>query len=289
MNEQEITNTEQLENQDTAPASTSDDDIFNEIFGEQEIGKYVAQQSNPVESEPSEVPVDVNPKEDPSQFQYWQSQADKKDAELQELKSRLDKVEAQSQPAQTQPTPAPEVPQEIVKPVKPVKPSDFDSSEALTDPNSKSAKYVAARDSYLDDMTEYYEKQETQRNMAVQQQIAQQKKASSEAKLVNDLQTNYGYTPAEAQDFIVKMSAPESLSLDNLVKLHRGFDQEQIPAVQPSTADLQLEVLKQRKEKMSIPKPITTQPSVNVQSSKKIEDQMMDSMIGNYKKKNPFI
>ena len=47
--------------------------------------------------------------------------------------------------------------------------------------------------------------------------------------------------------------------------------------------------LKQRKEKMSIPKPITTQPSVNVQSSKKVEDQMMDSMIGNYKKKNPFI
>ena len=160
-----------------------------------------------------------------------------------------------------------------------MKPSDFDSSEALTDPNSKSAKYVAARDSYLDDMTEYYEKQEAQRNMAVQQQL----------NLVNDLQTNYGYTPAEAQDFIVKMSAPESLSLDNLVKLHRGFEQEQTPAVQPSTADLQLEVLKQRKEKMSIPKPITTQPSVNVQSSKKIEDQMMDSMIGNYKKKNPFI
>lgn len=78
MNEQEMTNTEQLENQDTASVSTSDDDIFNEIFGEQEIGKYVAQQSDSVESEPSEVPVDVNPKEDPSQFQYWQSQADKK-------------------------------------------------------------------------------------------------------------------------------------------------------------------------------------------------------------------
>ena len=172
MNEQEITNTEQLENQDTAPASTSDDDIFNEIFGEQEIGKYVAQQSNPVEGEPSEVPVDVNPKEDPNQFQYWQSQADKKDAELQELKGRLDKIEIQSQPAQTQPVEsAPVATQETVKPVKPVKPSDFDASEALTDPNSKSAKFVAARDTYLDDMTEYYEKQETQRNMAVQQQL----------------------------------------------------------------------------------------------------------------------
>jgi hypothetical protein len=46
--------------------------------------------------------------------------------------------------------------------------------------------------------------------------------------------------------------------------------------------------MRQRKEKLAIPKPITTQPSANVQSSRKIEDQMMDSMIGSFKKKNPF-
>ena len=44
----------------------------------------------------------------------------------------------------------------------------------------------------------------------------------------------------------------------------------------------------QRQQKLNIPKPISTQPSVNMQSSKKVEDKMMDSMIQNYKTKNPF-
>jgi predicted RNA-binding protein with PIN domain len=233
----------------------------------------------------------VNPKEDPNQFQYWQSQADKKDVELQELKARMDKVEQLAPPVQsaapveTQPEPTQET---VQKPVKPARPNDFDSSEALTDPNSKSAKYVAARDQYLEEITEYNEFQVSNQQQLANQQKQQAAQAASQAKLINDLQTKYSYTPEEANDFIVKMSSPESLSLDNLVKLHRGDQQQAQPVMSPSTADLQLEVMRQRKEKLAIPKPITTQPSANVQSSRKIEDQMMDSMIGSFKKKNPF-
>ena len=293
MNNEEITNTDPLlANQGTAPASAEDDNIFNEIFGEQEVSKYVA----PIEPKQdegylSEGTVDVNPKEDPNQFQYWQSQADKKDVELQELKARIDKVEQLAPPVQsaapveTQPEPTQET---VQKPVKPARPNDFDSSEALTDPNSKSAKYVAARDQYLEEITEYNEFQVSNQERLTNQQKQQAAQAASQAKLINDLQTKYSYTPEEANDFIVKMSSPESLSLDNLVKLHRGDQQQAQPVMSPSTADLQLEVMKQRKEKLAIPKPITTQPSANVQSSRKIEDQMMDSMIGSFKKKNPF-
>lgn len=293
MNNEEITNTDPLlANQGTAPASAEDDNIFNEIFGEQEVSKYVA----PIEPKQdegylSEGTVDVNPKEDPNQFQYWQSQADKKDVELQELKARMDKVEQLAPPVQsaapveTQPEPTQET---VQKPVKPARPNDFDSSEALTDPNSKSAKYVAARDQYLEEITEYNEFQVSNQERLTNQQKQQAAQAASQAKLINDLQTKYSYTPEEANDFIVKMSSPESLSLDNLVKLHRGDQQQAQPVMSPSTADLQLEVMKQRKEKLAIPKPITTQPSANVQSSRKIEDQMMDSMIGSFKKKNPF-
>ena len=43
--------------------------------------------------------------------------------------------------------------------------------------------------------------------------------------------------------------------------------------------------MNQRQEKLSIPTPIGVQPGANVQSSKSVEDQMMDSMIGNYKKR----
>lgn len=293
MNNEEITNTDPLlANQGTAPASAEDDNIFNEIFGEQEVSKYVAPiEPKQNEGNLSEGTVDVNPKEDPNQFQYWQSQADKKDAELQELKARMDKVEQSAPPVQsaapveTQPEPIQETAQ---KPVKPARPADFDSSEALTDPNSKSAKYVAARDQYLEEITEYNELQVSNQQQLVKQQEQQAAQAASQAKLINDLQTKYSYTPEEANDFIVKMSSPESLSLDNLVKLHRGDQRQVQPVTTTSTADLQLEVMRQRKEKLAIPKPITTQPSANVQSSRKIEDQMMDSMIGSFKKKNPF-
>ena len=293
MNNEEITNTDPLlANQGTAPASAEDDNIFNEIFGEQEVSKYVAPiEPKQDEGNLSEGPVDVNPKEDPNQFQYWQSQADKKDVELQELKARMDKVEQLAPPVQsaapveTQPEPTQET---VQKPVKPARPNDFDSSEALTDPKSKSAKYVAARDQYLEEITEYNEFQVSNQQQLANQQKQQAAQAASQAKLINDLQTKYSYTPEEANDFIVKMSSPESLSLDNLVKLHRGDQQQAQPVMSPSTADLQLEVMRQRKEKLAIPKPITTQPSANVQSSRKIEDQMMDSMIGSFKKKNPF-
>tara|TARA_R110000868_G_scaffold65399_7_gene195705 strand:+ start:36214 stop:37086 length:873 start_codon:yes stop_codon:yes gene_type:complete len=290
MNNKEITNVDPLlANQGTAPDSAAEDNIFNEIFGDQEVSKFVA----PIEPKPeegflSEGTIDVNPKEDPNQFQYWQSQADKKDAELLDLKSRMDRVEQQKtsveQPMQQQPEPI----QETAKPVKPVRPTDFDSSEALTDPNSKSAKYVADRDMYLENLTEYTTIQMDNQQKQITQTTQQSAEAANKAKLVNDLQIKYSYSPEEANDFIVKMSAPESLSLDNLVKLHRGEQQVQQPVVNQSTADLQLEVMRQRKEKLAIPKPIATQPSANVQSSRRVEDKMMDSMIGSFQKKNPF-
>ena len=46
--------------------------------------------------------------------------------------------------------------------------------------------------------------------------------------------------------------------------------------------------MQQRQQKLAIPTPIGVQTGANVQSSKSVEDQMMDPMIGNYKKKNPF-
>lgn len=289
MNNKEITNVDPLMNQGTALDASKEDDIFSEIFGDQEVSKFVATIEPKLnEGLPSEGTIDVNPKEDPNQFQYWQSQADKKDAELLDLKSRMDRVEQQrtsiEQPTQQQPEPI----QETARPVKPVRPTDFDSSEALTDPNSKSAKYVADRDMYLENLTEYTTLQMNNQEKQILQTSKQSAEAANKAKLVNDLQTKYSYSPEEANDFIVKMSAPESLSLDNLVKLHRGEQQVQQPVVNQSTADLQLEVMRQRKEKLAIPRPIATQPSANVQSSRKVEDKMMDSMIGSFQKKNPF-
>lgn len=290
----EILNTEQqVDPMSTANGTTSDDDIFKQVFGtntDNFVARVGEDVQNTYESETSEVSDVSNPKESSDQFQYWQSQADKKAAEVETLKRELESLKSKeiSTPAPTQQAAQS---QETVKPVKPVRPSDFDNSEAITDPDSKSAKYLAAKEQYLDDMTEYLMQQEETRNQLTQKQLEEQRKMQSQQQLLSDLQTNYGYTPNEATDFVKTMSSPESLSLDNLVKLHKSLtsrENETISISQPNVIDPRTSEMAQRQQKLAIPRPISTQPSVSKQSSKKIEDQMMDSMIKSYKDKNPF-
>jgi len=47
--------------------------------------------------------------------------------------------------------------------------------------------------------------------------------------------------------------------------------------------------MKMQQSKLSIPKPVAGQASVNMQSSRKTaENTMMDSMLSDFKKRNPF-
>ena len=77
--------------QETAVAPKPEEDIFNDIFGDNS-SEFAFQTGEPTETsvdEPSEVPQSVDPKEDNSQFQYWQSQADKRAAEVELLKGQV--------------------------------------------------------------------------------------------------------------------------------------------------------------------------------------------------------
>ncbi len=108
--------------------------------------------------------------------------------------------------------------------------------------------------------------------------------------VITDLQSKYNYTPQEANDFMSKMTSPDSLSLDNLVKLHQmdmNVGSQEIQQVSPQAQEKQA-LMQSRQEKLSIPKPIGVQPGASRQSSKTVEDQLMDSMVTTYKKKNPF-
>ena len=86
------------------------------------------------------------------------------------------------------------------------------------------------------------------------------------------------------------MSSPESLSLDNLVQLHKmrtGNAPQEFTQVTPQAQE-KAALMSNRQEKLSIPKPIGVQPGASRQSSKTVENQMMDSMVADFKKKNPF-
>ena len=283
---------EQKESDPTAISESAQENIFNDIFGQQ-AEPIVATQENQQpdvtnEGEISDVQSNSDPKNDESQFQYWQSQADKRGAEVDLLKAQVTELMKSKQVPSEEP-----VKEEIVKlekPIKPSKPADYDHSEALADPESSSAKYLTQREQYLDNMTEYMTETDNLRNKQIEETAALQRKELSRQKLVNDLQAKYDYSNEDASDFIETMSSPESLTLDNLVQLHKmrqGSGPQQVTQVTPEAQQKQA-LMSNRQEKLSIPKPIGVQPGASTRQSSKVEDQMMDSMVASYKKKNPF-
>ena len=131
------------------------------------------------------------------------------------------------------------------------------------------------------------ELREEQMNAAQKEQLARQQHQET----LTELQMKYNYTPEQAQDFVTKMSSPDSMSLDNLVKLHQltqGVAPQQTEQISEEAQQKQ-QLMNQRQEKLSIPKPIGVQQGQSVQSpSKNVEDKMMDAMLGDFNKRNIF-
>jgi hypothetical protein len=279
----------------TVESSDIQADIFEQVFNPRGKDPFAAQASSEeviqeeaahVESQPVSTPDTIEAKEDDSQFQYWQSQADKTKAEMEALKAEMEALKSQSaQPQQETSEP------KLVKPSKPVKPADYDYSEALADPDSSSAKYLASKEDYLEQMSDFILKKdeirEQQMTKAQEEQLARQQHQDT----LTQLQTKYNYSPEQANDFVSQMSSPESLSLDNLVKLHQlnQGNGPQITEQVSQQAQQKQQLMKQRQEKLSIPKPIGVQQGQSVQSpSKNVEDKMMDAMLGDFNKRNIF-
>tara|TARA_R110002051_G_scaffold202268_1_gene268970 strand:+ start:11664 stop:12554 length:891 start_codon:yes stop_codon:yes gene_type:complete len=272
-------------------APSTQEDIFADIFGQQEqIVATDPQQPNITsQNDTSNVPSTDDPKSDSDQFQYWQSQSDKKQVEIETLKGQMSEMMGALKSSAPTAEPVKET-VKLEKPVKPSKPTEYDHSEALADPDSESAKYLSNREQYMDSMTDYMSTMEASRLDIMEEQQATQQKELSRQKLVNDLQGKYSYSNDEAKDFIETMSSPDSLSLDNLVQLHKmrtGNGPQEITQVTPQAQE-KAALMGSRQEKLSIPKPIGVQPGASRQSSSKIEDQLMDSMVGDFKKRNPF-
>ena len=292
--EQVESNILQEESQDqTVESSDIQSDIFEQVFSKNgqdpfSTNEVIQEETLPVDkNEPESTSDNIDAKEDDSQFQYWQSQADKTKIEMDALKVEIEKMKSQTaQPSKEIKEPT------LVKPEKPVKPADYDISEALADPDSLSAKYLASKEDYLEEMSDFIlrkdEVREEQITKAQQDQLARQQHQDT----LTELQAKYNYSPEQANDFVTKMSSPESLSLDNLVKLHQltqpveAIQTEQISA----EAQQKQELMKQRQQKLNIPKPIGVQPGQSVQSpgTSNVEDQMMNVMLNDFNKKNIF-
>jgi len=253
----------------------------------------------PVEQPQGEEPYQA--KNDDKRFEYWQSQADKANAQLAQQRQQIEQMQSQMN--------QPQVPQQAAEPAeefppppeKPKRPSRFSRSEAYEDPDSPSARYLDELEEWRDSKDEYNQlrsqydnaimqekfdtmQQERVREAQRQQAIQQQNQQMND---IRELVTgHHGLTQEQANDFINKMSDPNSVSIDNLVKLYLMEQGQGNP--QTGTTPQPSETFQQTQRAQQVPSPMGTMPSSGNQPTVSDEDQLMDSMIGEWKSKNPW-
>ena len=275
------------------------DDIFTPGFGQTE---------EPVQEEAVETTPEVNyetPQDNEEvRYQYWQSEADKAKNENEQLKKTVEILQQTIQkPAESQPeeiSSEPEIEPFRDAPQRPNKPAGFNRAEAIDDPNSASAQYLDAIDSYRDEMDIYnadkleYESNliNIEREALIEEQKRQKEAFESEQRnqeqvsnISQQLKSQYNANDDEVNDFIQKMSDPESLNIDNLWRLYqmdKGKVPEQ-PVAQPSPQFNQVQ------RAQSVPAPMGVQSSANMQQTgKSASDLIMDDLISDYESKNPW-
>ena len=276
------------------PSSPTVEDAFTQTTEQQEVVPPNGQPQQPQEIPEQGQPIDA--KNDERRYQYWQSQAAKRENEVSQLRQQLEQTQQPQAPVE-EAKPKEEFPP---PPEAPRKPSAFSYEEAMNDRQSESARYLNEKESWetdirqydtlrhqydlavmqekLDKQNEYISTQETRREAQVQQ--GRQIKQISE-----HVQGHYGFTPDETQEFIKTMSNPESISMDNLVQLFRmnkAGGQQPTPNAGPSPT------FQQMKNAQQIPSPMGVMPSQANQSTRSDEDSIMDDLITSHQSKNPW-
>jgi len=274
-----------------------DADSFTEAFEGDSDGEAVSPQLP--EEEPS---VEVNQNNDEVRYQYWQSQADKLKNERDQLQQQFNSLATQQSAPQQQEAepveePEPEFPD---PPEKPQQPYNFSLDEAMSDPSSESARYVQEEQGWRDQMDEYKtmqfdyqmammkderEQLRNERQADIQRRDAEAQQAEQVNSVKSHVMNQYKVDSQTAEDFVRVMSDPESISLDNLWKLYasdKGYSSPSQPAATPSGE------FQQVKRAQQIPPSMGVMPSQSRQNEGSIEDKIMDSMITDYGKQNPW-
>jgi cbb3-type cytochrome oxidase cytochrome c subunit len=277
-------------------------DVVNDVIGTpQEQTQVQPQQETPVKVEGQEAPND----NDQVRYQYWQSQAAKANAQVKEMQQFVPYIDyikqnpqvlVQNQQAEAQPQdePFPKAPE------KPRKPRNFSREDALSDNKSDSARYLDDVDDWQDKMSEYNQLQVEYTNKKMQEsmqemnareqrvreaQEAEARKQQQVGEISEYVSANHGLTPEQTQKFITDMSSPESVSMDNLVKLwlaNEGIQSNAPMNAQPSPQFQQTQAAQQ------VPSPMGVMPGGQTEVQGNEADQLMDGMISDWKSKNPF-
>jgi|TARA_Y100000034_G_scaffold92762_1_gene112147 hypothetical protein len=246
-------------------------------------------------------PIDVD--NDVKRYQYWQSEADKARNENKELVSRLEKLESQAPAEQPQKEEEPKM-EFPPPPEKPQKPPSYSRSDAYEDPSSDSAQYLDAMDGWRDNMDEYnrlYNQytqavvEEERQKMNQEREDIQRKQADREAydsnmrRISQHLAESYQASPDEINKFIEVMDDPNNITVDNLFQLYRLQNGGNLTPVNPPLTETpQSDSFEQRKRAQSVPSPMGVVPAQTKSPDSNSENSIVDSMISDYNKRNPW-
>ena len=298
-NEQQYTSLEEaVFGTDLNEGSESVESAFTK--GNEGSEDVVAPETGQPAQETTQPVTETNTENDEKRYQYWQSQADKLKNENAQLKQSM--TQQPQAPVQTETPAQPQVEEFPPPPAKPQRPRNFSREEAYSDPSSESARYLDEHDSWRDDNREYDRLKSQYDNALLQERFDNIEKEKvenikrAEAYRAQQAQTNevkqyvtghYGMNETQANDFVEKMSKPESLTIDNLVKLYQlnesGSVNNQTPNTQPS------DTFKQVQNAQQVPSPMGVMPSGQANNDgRSVEDKIMDTMVGSFNSKNPW-
>jgi len=281
-------------NEGSQSSSPTVEEAFTTTTEQQEV---VAPQEQP--QYPQEIPEQGQPldaKNDERRYQYWQSQAAKRDNEIAELRKQIESTQQPQAPVE-QAKPVEEFPP---PPEAPRKPSGFSLEEAMNDRQSESARYLNEKESWDTDIRQYdtlrhqYDLALMQEKLDAQNKYISTQESRREAQIQQGrqvqqisehVQGHYGFTPAETDEFIKTMSNPESISMDNLVQL---FRMNKAGGQQPKANTGPSPDFQQMKNAQQIPSPMGVMPSQANQSTRSDEDSIMDDLITSHQAKNPW-
>ena len=298
-NEQQFTSLEEAVFGNSNDGSGSVESAFTKgNEGSEEVA--APETGQPAQETTQPVTGEVSDDNDEKRYQYWQSQADKLKNENAQLKQSM--TQQPQAPVQSEAPAQPQAEEFPPPPAKPQRPRNFSREEAYSDPSSESARYLDEHDSWRDDISEYNTLKTQYDNALLQERfdnIDREKVENvkrAEAYRAHQQQTNevkqyvtghYGMSEDQANDFVQKMSNPESLTVDNLVKLYQlnesGSVNNQTPNTQPS------DTFKQVQNAQQVPSPMGVMPSGQANNDgRSVEDKIMDTMVGSFHSKNPW-
>ena len=221
-------------------------------------------------------------RDDPSRFEYWQSQADKAKGELNQTQQELAYFRDQAMAAQQQTPPNGQPNGQMVQqdsfqpPVKPEKPVNYNEVDAYNDPESVSFKYRLGKEKYNDDYITFIEDREVRREHEYadryQKAMIEQEANSLRNSAYSHVVSSYSWTPNQANDFVKWASNPGNVTIDHLAKLYQMKDAPNAQVQQRKD-----EVIKQR-EIASFPRTAAVETGKS-ESPMNDEDQFNASMM----------